>query len=87
MKQSLSLIAMGLYGAALVGQVMLSEERMNIFQGKIEVPLEIMCKFDLKNVFPSRFVPRIEMTADEEALPKAFRLNRKTRPPNIRWAQ
>lgn len=87
MKQSLSLIAMGLYGATLVGQVMLSEERMNIFQGKIEVPLEIMCKFDLKNVFPSRFVPIVENVFSEFELPKAFRLNRKTRPPNIRLAQ
>lgn len=81
----LSLPVVGLYGAALVGQVMLSKEKINIFQGKIEVPLEIMYKFQLKTIFPSHFVPFISNMINEE-IHKPYRLNRKTRPPNIRMA-
>lgn len=74
------------YAVALVGQAMVAEEKINIFQGKIEVPLDIMYKFDLKNIFQTTFVP-INTMLVAYVLPKPYRLNRKTRPPNIQWAQ
>lgn len=85
MNETLVKLPIALYGLSLLGQQMIMNESINIFQGRIEFPLEIMYKFNLKNRFQSHFV-LVDLIPKVVETPKEFRLNKKTRPPIIQWA-
>lgn len=86
MNEALVRMTIGLYGLALVGNEMLTSNMINKIN--IEVPLAIMCKLNLNNVFQSHFVSdrNFSLKYDSTSLPKEIHLIRKTRPPNIQWA-
>lgn len=83
MSEMLARAAVGLYGLSLVASQMIVSNGVNYVSKAIEFPMMIM-NLGMK-VFHEYFPPVLRYVEFID-LPKPYRLNRETRPPNLQMA-